>query len=122
MQVTSVNINIINSSADEDAETRVARCEKVATIQKSNGLANLEKEMVISVSNKTSPCYFRIPHTCLIYRVYIYRNLLNLSHLRNRIDSNERILHVKIPNHKNMILQYKYVFKHVHIFFCLINF
>lgn len=122
MQVFPVNINVINSIADEDAETRVARCEKVATIQKSNGLANLEKEMVISVSNKTSPCYFRISHTCLIYRVYIYRNLLNLSHLRNRIDSNERILHVKIPNHNNMILQYKYVFKHVHIFFCLINF
>ena len=121
MQVTPVNINIINSSVDEDAETRVARCAKVATIQKSNGLANLEKEMVISVSNKTSPCYFRIPHTWLIYRVYMYRNLLNLSHLRNQLESNERILHVKIPNHKKMLLQYKYLFKHVHIFFCLIN-
>ena len=50
-------INHINSSADKDAGTHVARCEKVASIQKSNELANLEKEkeMETSVSNTTSP-------------------------------------------------------------------
>lgn len=50
-------INHINSSADKDAGTRVAVCEKVASIQKSNELITLEKEkeMETSVSNKTSP-------------------------------------------------------------------
>lgn len=53
-----MNINHINSSADADAGTRVFGCEKVASIQKSNGLSILEKEKETSVSNKTSTCDF----------------------------------------------------------------
>ena len=53
-----MNINHINTSTDEDAGTPVAVCEKVASIQKSNGLATLEKEMPISVSKKTSTVIF----------------------------------------------------------------
>ncbi|GKF50766.1 hypothetical protein Tco_0147233, partial [Tanacetum coccineum] len=36
--------------------TTVFGCENDASIQKSNGLATLEKEMETRVSNKTSPC------------------------------------------------------------------
>nr|GEW80653.1 hypothetical protein [Tanacetum cinerariifolium] len=43
--VSSVDINPINSSADEDAGTKIHGCENDASIQKSNGLATLEKEM-----------------------------------------------------------------------------
>ncbi|GKE36693.1 hypothetical protein Tco_1460098, partial [Tanacetum coccineum] len=50
-----VDINHINSSADEEGGTTVG-CENDASIQKSNGLATLEKEMETRVSNKTSPC------------------------------------------------------------------
>lgn len=53
-----MNINLLNSSADEDAGTRVAGREKVASIEKSNGLATLEKEIQISVSNKSPPLGF----------------------------------------------------------------
>ncbi|GJV38646.1 reverse transcriptase domain-containing protein [Tanacetum coccineum] len=54
--VSSVDINPINSSTDEEGETTVFRCENDAIIQKSNGLATLEKEMETRVSSKTSPC------------------------------------------------------------------
>ncbi|GJR95127.1 transposase, Ptta/En/Spm, transposase, Tnp1/En/Spm-like protein [Tanacetum coccineum] len=40
-----VDINPINSSADEEGGTTVFGCENDASIQKSNGLATLEKEM-----------------------------------------------------------------------------
>ncbi|GJY64539.1 hypothetical protein Tco_0465999 [Tanacetum coccineum] len=40
-----MDINPINSSADEDGGTTVFGCENNASIQKSNGLATLEKEM-----------------------------------------------------------------------------
>ncbi|GJX28916.1 transposase, Ptta/En/Spm, transposase, Tnp1/En/Spm-like protein [Tanacetum coccineum] len=43
--VSPVDINPINSSADEEGGTTVVRCENDASIQKSNGLATLEKEM-----------------------------------------------------------------------------
>ncbi|GJR75851.1 hypothetical protein Tco_0088216 [Tanacetum coccineum] len=43
--VSPVDINPINSSADEEAGTTVVRCENDASIQKFNGLATLEKEM-----------------------------------------------------------------------------
>ena len=58
LQVSPVNINHINSSAEADAGTRVSGCEKVASMQKSNGLSALEKEKETSVSNKTSTCDF----------------------------------------------------------------
>ena len=60
LQVSPVNINHINTCTDEDAGTPVAVCEKVASIQKSNGLPTLEKEKEkeTSVSNKTSTCDF----------------------------------------------------------------
>ncbi|GKA21803.1 transposase, Ptta/En/Spm, transposase, Tnp1/En/Spm-like protein, partial [Tanacetum coccineum] len=54
--VSPVDINPINSSADEEGGTTVVGCENDASIQKSNGLATLEKEMETRVSNKTSPC------------------------------------------------------------------
>ncbi|GJT50164.1 transposase, Ptta/En/Spm, transposase, Tnp1/En/Spm-like protein [Tanacetum coccineum] len=54
--VSPVDINPINSSADEEGGTTVFGCENDASIQKSNGLATLEKEMETRVSNKTSPC------------------------------------------------------------------
>ncbi|GJT36985.1 hypothetical protein Tco_0936850 [Tanacetum coccineum] len=53
--VSPVDINPINSSADEEGGTTVVGCENDASIQKSNGLATLEKEMETRVSNKTSP-------------------------------------------------------------------
>ncbi|GJV08964.1 transposase, Ptta/En/Spm, transposase, Tnp1/En/Spm-like protein [Tanacetum coccineum] len=53
--VSPVDINPINSSADEEGGTTVFGCENDASIQKSNGLATLEKEMETRVSNKTSP-------------------------------------------------------------------
>ncbi|GKD77404.1 hypothetical protein Tco_1340025, partial [Tanacetum coccineum] len=43
--VSPVDINPINSSADEEGGTTVVGCENDASIQKSNGLATLEKEM-----------------------------------------------------------------------------
>ncbi|GJX30940.1 reverse transcriptase domain-containing protein [Tanacetum coccineum] len=43
--VSSVDINPIDSSADEEGGTPVVGCENDASIQKSNGLATLEKEM-----------------------------------------------------------------------------
>ncbi|GJX62298.1 transposase, Ptta/En/Spm, transposase, Tnp1/En/Spm-like protein [Tanacetum coccineum] len=43
--VSSVDINPINSSADEEGRTTVFGCENDTSIRKSNGLATLEKEM-----------------------------------------------------------------------------
>ncbi|GJX14449.1 reverse transcriptase domain-containing protein [Tanacetum coccineum] len=43
--LSSVDINPINSSADKEGGTTVVGCENGASIQKSNGLATLEKEM-----------------------------------------------------------------------------
>ncbi|GJV98750.1 transposase, Ptta/En/Spm, transposase, Tnp1/En/Spm-like protein [Tanacetum coccineum] len=54
--VSPMDITPINSSADEEGGTTGFRCENDASIQKSNGLATLEKEMKTRVSNKTSPC------------------------------------------------------------------
>ncbi|GJU81934.1 hypothetical protein Tco_1284299 [Tanacetum coccineum] len=56
--VSLVDINPINSSDDEEGGTTVVGCKNEASIQKSNGLATLEKEMETRVSNKTSPCDF----------------------------------------------------------------
>ncbi|GJV70221.1 hypothetical protein Tco_1485730 [Tanacetum coccineum] len=44
--VSPVHINPINSIADEEGETTIYRCENNVSIQKSNGLATLEKEML----------------------------------------------------------------------------
>nr|GEZ68517.1 hypothetical protein [Tanacetum cinerariifolium] len=43
--VSPVDINPINSSADEEGGTKIHGCESDASIQKSNGLGTLEKEM-----------------------------------------------------------------------------
>ncbi|GKG29455.1 hypothetical protein Tco_0416820, partial [Tanacetum coccineum] len=43
--VSLVDINPINSSAYEEGGTTIVECENDASIQKSNGLATLEKEM-----------------------------------------------------------------------------
>nr|GEX70704.1 integrase, catalytic region, zinc finger, CCHC-type, peptidase aspartic, catalytic [Tanacetum cinerariifolium] len=43
--VSSVDVNLINSRADKEGETKINGCENDASIQKSNGLATLEKEM-----------------------------------------------------------------------------
>ncbi|GJW74560.1 hypothetical protein Tco_0133930 [Tanacetum coccineum] len=43
--VSLVDINPINSSAYKEGRTIVVGCENDASIQKSNGLATLEKEM-----------------------------------------------------------------------------
>ncbi|GKF58114.1 hypothetical protein Tco_0171651, partial [Tanacetum coccineum] len=43
--VSLVDINPINSSVDEEGGTTVVGCENDASIQKSNGLATLEKEI-----------------------------------------------------------------------------
>ncbi|GKA41607.1 hypothetical protein Tco_0734267 [Tanacetum coccineum] len=43
--VSPVDINPINSSAYEEGGTTIVGCENDASIQKSNGLATLEKEM-----------------------------------------------------------------------------
>ncbi|GJV48154.1 hypothetical protein Tco_1438366 [Tanacetum coccineum] len=43
--VSPVDINPINSSADKEGGTTIFGCENDASIQKSNGLATLEKEM-----------------------------------------------------------------------------
>ncbi|GKA30112.1 hypothetical protein Tco_0716357 [Tanacetum coccineum] len=55
-EVSPVDINPINSSGDVEGGTTIFGCENDASIQKSNGLATLEKEMKTRVSNKTSPC------------------------------------------------------------------
>ncbi|GJY59991.1 hypothetical protein Tco_0459883 [Tanacetum coccineum] len=54
--VSPVDINPINSSADEEGGKTIFGCENDASIQKSTGLATLEKEMETRVSNKTFPC------------------------------------------------------------------
>ncbi|GJW89391.1 hypothetical protein Tco_0164731 [Tanacetum coccineum] len=54
--VSSVDINPINRSADEEGGTTIVGCENDASIRKSNGLVTLEKEIETRVSNKTSPC------------------------------------------------------------------
>ncbi|GJU51571.1 hypothetical protein Tco_1221126, partial [Tanacetum coccineum] len=54
--VSLVDINPINSSTNEEGGRTVFGCENDASIQKSNGLATLEKKMEARVSNKTSPC------------------------------------------------------------------
>ncbi|GKD30189.1 hypothetical protein Tco_1240967, partial [Tanacetum coccineum] len=51
-----MDINPVNSSADEEGGTTIFGCDNDTSIQKSNGLATLEKEMETRVSNKTSPC------------------------------------------------------------------
>ncbi|GJQ92938.1 hypothetical protein Tco_0004077 [Tanacetum coccineum] len=51
VKVSPVDINPINSSAYEEGGTTVVGCENDASIQKSNGLATLEKEM------ETRDCY-----------------------------------------------------------------
>ncbi|GKC15655.1 hypothetical protein Tco_1012437 [Tanacetum coccineum] len=56
VNVSPVDINLINSSADEEGGTTVVGCKNDASIQKSNGLTTLEKEMETRLSNKTSPC------------------------------------------------------------------
>ncbi|GJQ96194.1 hypothetical protein Tco_0007333 [Tanacetum coccineum] len=43
--VSSVDINPINSNANEEGVTTIFRCENDVSIQKSNGLVTLEKEM-----------------------------------------------------------------------------
>nr|GEV78461.1 hypothetical protein [Tanacetum cinerariifolium] len=50
--VSPVDINPINSSADEEGETKIHRCENEASIQKSNVLATFEKEMETRDFNK----------------------------------------------------------------------
>ncbi|GKA07289.1 transposase, Ptta/En/Spm, transposase, Tnp1/En/Spm-like protein, partial [Tanacetum coccineum] len=50
--VSPVDINLINSSADEEGGTTVVRCENDANIQKSNGLATLEKEMETRINTE----------------------------------------------------------------------
>ncbi|GJS98052.1 transposase, Ptta/En/Spm, transposase, Tnp1/En/Spm-like protein [Tanacetum coccineum] len=52
--VSPMDINPINSSVDEEGRTTILGCENDVSIQKSNGLATLEKEMETRVSNKTS--------------------------------------------------------------------
>nr|GEW06254.1 hypothetical protein [Tanacetum cinerariifolium] len=51
-----VGSGVTYNSADEEGGTTVVGCENDANIQKSNGLATLEKEMKTRVSNTTSPC------------------------------------------------------------------
>ncbi|GJU71054.1 hypothetical protein Tco_1262459 [Tanacetum coccineum] len=51
LDVSPVDINPINSSADEEGGTTIVGCENDASIQKSNGLATLEKEI------ETRDCY-----------------------------------------------------------------
>ncbi|GJT57237.1 hypothetical protein Tco_0992291 [Tanacetum coccineum] len=48
--VSLVDINPINSSAYEEGRTTVVGCENDASIQKSNGLATLEKKMETRIS------------------------------------------------------------------------
>ncbi|GJX69550.1 hypothetical protein Tco_0305277 [Tanacetum coccineum] len=60
-----VDINPINSSADEEGGTTIFGCQNDASIQKSNGLATLEKKMEtratppstiqMNVEKKTTP-------------------------------------------------------------------
>ncbi|GJW64989.1 transposase, Ptta/En/Spm, transposase, Tnp1/En/Spm-like protein [Tanacetum coccineum] len=67
--VSPVDINPINSSADEDGETTVFRCENDASIQKSNGLATLEKEMETRTNGKQMLHNKELPKDC--YKVSI---------------------------------------------------
>ncbi|GKD66635.1 hypothetical protein Tco_1308743 [Tanacetum coccineum] len=58
--VPPVDINPIDNNVDEEGGTplSVAGCENDASIQKSNGLATLEKEMETKLSNEHPPCDF----------------------------------------------------------------
>ncbi|GJR95189.1 transposase, Ptta/En/Spm, transposase, Tnp1/En/Spm-like protein [Tanacetum coccineum] len=68
-------------SAYEEGGTTVVGCENDASIQKSNGLETLEKEMETSETVKSVGS-------------------------KKRTNQYGRILHVKIPNHKKMCLHY----------------
>ncbi|GJZ53344.1 hypothetical protein Tco_0608229 [Tanacetum coccineum] len=63
--VSQVDINPINSSADEEGGTPVVGCENDASIQKSNGLATSEKEMET----------WELPKDC--YKVSIDKSLVD---------------------------------------------
>ncbi|GKA27072.1 transposase, Ptta/En/Spm, transposase, Tnp1/En/Spm-like protein, partial [Tanacetum coccineum] len=67
--VSPVDINPINSSADEEGGTTVVGCENDASIQKSNGLATLEKEMETRTDGKQMLHNKQLPKDC--YKVSI---------------------------------------------------
>ncbi|GJW03402.1 hypothetical protein Tco_1562258 [Tanacetum coccineum] len=73
--VSPVDINPINSSAYEEGETTVVGCENDASIQKSNGLATLEKEMETRTDGKQMLHNKGLPKDC--YKVSIDTSLVD---------------------------------------------
>ncbi|GJS18005.1 transposase, Ptta/En/Spm, transposase, Tnp1/En/Spm-like protein [Tanacetum coccineum] len=73
--MSPVDIYLINSSADEEGGTTVVRCENDASIQKSNGLATLEKEMETRTDGKKMLHNKELPKDC--YKVSIDTSLVD---------------------------------------------
>ncbi|GJW79888.1 transposase, Ptta/En/Spm, transposase, Tnp1/En/Spm-like protein [Tanacetum coccineum] len=73
--VSPVDINPINSSAYEEGGTTVVGCENDASIQKSNGLATLEKEMETRTDGKQMLHNKGLPKDC--YKVSIDTSLVD---------------------------------------------
>ncbi|GJT47203.1 hypothetical protein Tco_0955918 [Tanacetum coccineum] len=73
--VSPVDINPINSSADEEGGTTVVGCENDTSIQKSNGLATLEKEMETRSDGKQMLHNKELPKDC--YKVSIDTSLVD---------------------------------------------
>ncbi|GJV08673.1 hypothetical protein Tco_1346329 [Tanacetum coccineum] len=73
--VSPVDINPINSSAYEEGGTTVVGCENDASIQKSNGLATLEKEMETRTDGKKMLHNKELPKDC--YKVSIDISLVD---------------------------------------------
>ncbi|GKB93667.1 hypothetical protein Tco_0979804 [Tanacetum coccineum] len=73
--VSPVDINPINSSADEEGGTNVVGCENNASIQKSNGLATLEKEIETRTDGKQILHNKELPKDC--YKVSVDKSLVD---------------------------------------------
>ncbi|GJS91606.1 transposase, Ptta/En/Spm, transposase, Tnp1/En/Spm-like protein [Tanacetum coccineum] len=73
--VSPVDINPINSSAYEEGGTTVVGCENDASIQKSNGLETLEKEMETRTDGKQMLHNKGLPKDC--YKVSIDTSLVD---------------------------------------------
>ncbi|GKB09993.1 hypothetical protein Tco_0843916 [Tanacetum coccineum] len=116
LHVSPVDINPIDSSADEEGGTplSVVGCENDASIQKSNGLATSEKEMETrwTISNPLNSSaderanillldvFFRM--NARIRKENSKKETVNLWDSKKTTNLSERIFQVNIPNPKKM--------------------
>ncbi|GJR50683.1 hypothetical protein Tco_1401204 [Tanacetum coccineum] len=74
--VSLVDINPINSSAGDEGKTTIFGCENDASIQKSNGLATLEKEMKTRSAKKQQSVAMSSAEAEYVAVVGCYANIL----------------------------------------------